>query len=151
MLDTLTVMAYLLGSDPEKGKALHMTVSFPEKAAVVSPMIRWKNVPPEAESLAIVIHDQQKHYYWVAYNLPTDAIGLPLGASQNMQAFHEGLNSYGERSYHSPWALGQRPQGLSVELYALDKRFSTHQALSGDQLYAKIKGHTLVKTTVVVG
>ncbi|MDP1573546.1 MAG: hypothetical protein Q8L78_01230 [Coxiellaceae bacterium] len=150
MLDTLAVMAYLLGSGPEKSKALHMAVSFPEKAAVVSPVIRWKNVPPEAESLAVVIQDNQKNYYWVAYNLPADAKGLPLGANQNMLPFDEGVNSFGEHNYHSPWSLGAMPQGLRVELYALDKRFSIHKPLSGNDLYAKIKGHTLLKTKVVL-
>lgn len=150
MLDTLTVMAYLVGHKAEIDNSLKMQVSFPEKPAVTSPLIRWKNVPPEADSLAVLIHDDQKHYYWVAYNLPPDANFLPFGASKMMMMHDEGINSFGEQNYHMPWTAQSEHHGLSVELYALNRRFTAEEPLTGEALLAKIKNSVIASTKVVL-
>lgn len=139
MFDTLAVMAYLVGSHPEKDKSLKMVVAFPEKPALVSPMIRWKNMPPETDSIAVIIRDDQKHYYWVAYNLPPDATKLPYGASQLMIPHDEGINSFGQQGYHSPWASHYPHQTITIELFALNRRLSADRALSGDSLLTKVQ------------
>jgi len=150
MLDTLTVMAYLVGHNGEKNNALSMAVYFPEKTAIISPKIRWKNIPPEANSLAMVIRDDKHHYYWVAYNLPVDSKGLPYGADQFMIRHDEGVNSFGERKYHSPWSLQSNPQKLTVELYALDRKLTAEKPLSGEALMAHIQHSTIAETQITM-
>lgn len=154
MVDTLTVIAYLLGHDPSYSDRLRLKVLFPEKQTnavcvkeSVSPQLKWRGVPPAADSLALVMHDK-KNYYWVAYNLPVQAKGLPKGVNKTINTHDEGVNSFGENSYHSPWSCGQKTESVVVELYALDKRFSADRKMSGDVLLSKLKDHVLAKTEV---
>lgn len=158
MLDTLTVIAYLVGQHQGNGHPLRLNAHFFEKQnhiacvqQAVSPQLRWANVPPEANSLAVVVRDEKKHYYWITYNLPTDAKGLPLGVNKTINVNDVGINSFGQRDYYSPWSCGQKINSpVIVELYALDKRFSTRKIISSDALYAKIKKHNLAKAQIVV-
>jgi Raf kinase inhibitor-like YbhB/YbcL family protein len=149
MFDTLTVVAYLLGNEPGHSRQLQMQAQFLNNPAVVcvqstkSPQIRWHKIPPEADSLALIVKDT-KNYYWVVYNLPVQTKGLPLGANQQIQAHDEGINSWGQSNYRS-WCAGNIAHPLTVELYALDKRFTATQPMSGLQLEQKMKGHVLAK------
>ena len=155
MIDTLTVIAYLLGHDAGSAGHLQLKAFFPEKQTTqcvqkaVSPQLQWRGVPPEADSLAVVVHDK-KNYYWVAYNLPAYATILPFGANKIINKYDEGVNSFGERNYHSPWVCGQNVKDVVVELYALDNRISTKKPLSPEGLFTKIKNHVLAKTQVVL-
>ncbi|MCX7126045.1 MAG: YbhB/YbcL family Raf kinase inhibitor-like protein [Gammaproteobacteria bacterium] len=161
MFDTLTVIAYLLGNDSGLSDHLRLKALFSErKDSVVcvqhalSPQIKWQGVPPEANSLAIIIKDakpihntKKNHYYWVVYNLPVEVKNLPVGGNDEMNKHNEGVNSWGQRNYHTLcWEKGLHP--VVVELYALDKRFSTHEKITGEVLEQKMKGHILAKQSI---
>lgn len=161
MFDTLTVVAYLLGNEPGHSTQLHLRAQFLEKQNSVcqvqnvqSPQLRWQNVPPEASSLAFIIKDaktsknaEKPRYYWVVYNLPVEVSALPFGSSHQMTPRDEGINSWGEKNYHG-LCLGSTAHPVTVALYALDKRFSAREPMTGEIVEQKIKGHVLAKAIV---
>lgn len=152
MLDALTLVAYLLGSDAAHTERLRMQARFVENQhptvcsnTVESPQIRWSGVPPEANSLAIIIKDDT-YYYWVVYNLPIDATFLSFGVSEQMAHRDQGVNSWGVQNYHSRcWGSVMHP--VTVALFALDKRLAPDKKMTGAMLEKKMKGHVLSKVT----
>lgn len=143
MIGTMTVLAYLLGHDVSDDANLHLRV-VPAQQQNQSPRLIWKSVPPETDSIALIIKSQKTQYYWVVYNLPADATQLPFGANQGMSRNNEGTNSFGQQNYH-PYDASQP---IVIELFALDKRFSADYAMTGEALKQKIQGHVLAETTV---
>lgn len=152
MFDTLTVVTYLLSHDSGYVDRMKLLTPFQNNQnqvclhATQSPPLKWRGVPPEASSLAVIVKDKT-HYEWVVYNLPVSAKGLPLGANTEMTPHDEGINSWGQKNYHAPCYGGDKAYPVTVTLYALDKRFSTHKEMTGAMLEKKIKGHVLTKVT----
>lgn len=147
MFEPFSLIAYLAGQKEETHQSMKMSIIAPSKTA--SPSIQWRHVPPEANSLALVVRDERRDYYWVVYNLPSDAKGLPLGADKILMTRCDGVNSFGDRHYDSPWAMGKNPQQVTVQLYALDRRFTAKQPISGEVLMTRMKPSVIAKTEVV--
>lgn len=151
MFDTLAVLAYLLGHDSNHIDQLRLKVLQPSNPPsiskqVQSPQLQWQNVPPEAESLALIVKDNTR-YAWVVYNLPPDLKGLPFDANAQINLNDEGINSWGQKNYHA-LCWGNKAHPVIIELFALDKRLSANKPITGDALEKEIKNHTLAKTVV---
>lgn len=150
MFDTLTVVAYLLSHDSGYADRLRFkTPHFPNQNHLCvhkrqSPLLKWRGVPPEASSLALIVKDKS-HYEWIVYNLPVSAKELSFDANDHINRNDVGVNSWGEKKYHAP-CWGNQSQPVTIELYALDKRFSARETMTGEVLEKKIKGHVLAKT-----
>ncbi|MCX7121908.1 MAG: YbhB/YbcL family Raf kinase inhibitor-like protein [Gammaproteobacteria bacterium] len=161
MFDTITVIAYLLGNESGLSDHLRLKAHFLEKQSHIaqvqnapSPHLKWHGVPPEASSLALIVKDakntsdtSKRNYYWVVYNLPIEARELPYGSAGQINKQDEGVNSWGQKNYHT-MQIGNKKHPVIVELYALDKRFSAREKMTGEVLEEKIKHHVLAKTTV---
>lgn len=151
MIDTITIVGYLLGHHFGHNSKINLFARFAEKenqticaTKIVSPSLRWRDVPPEATSLAMIIKDanppksgEKMHYYWVVYNLPVDTTYLPFGASNHMIHYNEGVNSWGEQNYHSR-CFDHQTHPVTVELLALDARISFDQPITGEMLEKQI-------------
>lgn len=150
MFDTLAVMAYLLGNDAGHLDRLHLQIPAKQSQACLSlaksPALQWQGVPPEASSLALLIKDNKK-YAWVVYNLPVDITGLPTGANTKITAYDEGMNSWGQKNYHSICTESTKNM-VEIKLIALDTRFNTSHSMTGEQLEEKIKNHALAETHI---
>lgn len=150
MFDTLAVIAYILSSEPEHFSHIRMSAKFKESEKPVcsllsdSPELSWTGIPPDATSLAVVVKDQH-HYYWVAYNLPSQITHLPFASDATMRAQDEGMNSWNQNRYHTICSGGKTIQPVTVDIYALDKDFNATQPMTGEMLEQKIKGHVLAK------
>ncbi|OGT34075.1 MAG: hypothetical protein A3C44_08390 [Gammaproteobacteria bacterium RIFCSPHIGHO2_02_FULL_39_13] len=153
MLDTLTLVAYLLGNNAGHPDHLRLHAQFfgTEKQTVCaqkseSPQLRWSGVSPEATSLAVIIKDPS-HYYWVVYNLPVDTKNLSFSIDHHMLQTNQGVNSWGIQAYHSRcWENRYHP--VSVELFVLDTRFSNNESMSGKIVEEKMHGHILAKKII---
>lgn len=157
MIDTITIVSYLLGHHFGHNSKINLSVRFAEKenqticeTKVISPSLRWRDVPPEATSLAMIIKDatppkngEKTHYYWIVYNLPIDTTYLPFGASNYMVHYNEGVNSWGEQNYHSR-CFDHQTHPVTVELLALGARISSNQPITGELLEKKIISRTQV-------
>ena len=145
MFDTLAAVAYLLGSDAKKEGHLRVQAFLAQKPVAMclynqSPKIQWQNVPPQTNSLALIIRDKT-HYYWVVYNLPADAKFLPANTNAEINRHDEGFNSWGVKNYH---AICSNKNPITVELFAVDKRFATAN-MTGDELIQKMRGNVIEK------
>lgn len=161
MIDTMTVLAYLLTHNPGHTSHLNLHASFPVNCAqqIESPLLRWSNVPPEAQSLALIIKDappqqpnktaEKPRYYWVVYNLPIESVMLPYGTNLKINPNDVGINSWRNNNYQSPCVNGQL-QPVEIELFALKKRFSLHHSMTGEQLEQNIKANALAGAAVSV-
>lgn len=150
MFDTLAVIAYILSSDTGHFSHIRLSAKFKESEKPVcsllsdSPQLSWTGVPPDATSLAVIIKDKQ-HYYWVAYNLPSQITQLPFASDTTMRARDEGINSWKQNRYHTICSNVKTMQPVTVEIYALDKNFNATRPMTGEILEQKIKGHVLAK------
>ena len=153
MIDTMTVLAYLLGDDYGHNKQIKLNAEFSQtQVAKVSPKVIWKNVPPEADSLVLIVKDsnipKKENYYWVVYNIPADSHGVNLGESQVINKNNVGLNSWGQKNYHA-LNYPKKNHKIYITVYALDKKFSSIKNMTGESLEQKIKGHVLAKGAAV--
>lgn len=163
MIDTMTVLAYLLTHEPGHSTELNLRalIAASHSQQVVctqqiesSPELAWKDVPPEANSLALIIKDaptsktsDKPHYYWVVYNLPVEIKGLSLGANTQINPEDEGVNSWGQRGYHAP-CWGSKAHPIEIEVVALDKRFSARSKMTGEKLEQKMKSDVLARRII---
>src|SRR3990167_3814446 len=82
----------------------------------------------------------------VVYNLPVDSTGFQAGQSNQTSKNNIGLNSWGQKNYHRLIYPAQNDLAL-IEIYALDKKFSTIKNITGAHLERKMTGHVLASGT----
>lgn len=144
MLHALTVLAYLVTHDhAHSDHLLRLSVT----QAPHSLLLRWGNVPAETHSLALIVKDMSgnpRKYHSVLYNLPGRNSALILKKHPHFNPHVIGLNSWGKQEYHEP------KHAIEIDIYALDKRFSSQYVMNGQLLESKIQGHLIAKGTKVV-
>lgn len=119
------------------------------KGQNVSPPLNFINVPSEAQSLALIMHDPDApvgdYVHWTMWDIPANtetmaANSVPVGVVQ-------GVNSGGEKKYMGPCP----PSGTHryiFELYALDKSLGLPDQTSRDELKKAIEGHVIEQHTL---
>ncbi len=94
----------------------------------VSPPLAWKDVPPKAKSLALIVDDPDAPdpaapkvtwVHWVLYNLSPSATGLPERGKPLPSGTREGLNDWQRTGYGGPCPPIGRHRYF-FKLYALD-------------------------------
>lgn len=120
------------------------------KGQNVNPPLNFSGVPPNAKSLALIVHDPDAvsgdYVHWLMWDIPitTESIvvnSVPTGAVQ-------GQNGSGANKYVGPCP----PAGTGVhhymfELYALDSPLANlSQTTDRDQLVKAMSGHIVDKT-----
>lgn len=127
------------------------------KGQNVSPPLNFTNVPAEAQSLALVMHDPDApvgdYVHWTMWDVPANtktiaANSIPAGAVQ-------GPNSNGGNKYMGPCP----PSGTHrymFELYALNAALGLPASTERDDLQKAMQGyiieqHTLIGTFSIKG
>lgn len=141
MIETVTLLAYLLGHSARHAQPLRLEAISSKQDAMQSPQLIWQYVPSNADSLAIFVKDK-KHYCWVVYNIPITATHFAMGENQKINLRNTGINSWGQRDYHS--CLSKQ-----IELVALDQRLSIASP-TGEQLERIAKKHALAIATAKI-
>lgn len=141
MIETVTLLAYLLGHPVEHTQPLQLQATFSKQDATQSPALTWQQVPPAADSLAIIVKTEKK-YCWVVYNVPISATHFVMGEDKKININNEGVNSWGQRDYHACFPA-------QIELFALDQRLSA-EPLTGQQLEQAAKKHALATAVTKV-
>jgi len=128
----------------------------------LSPALRISNVPAQAKSLAITIHDpnaatQSGWWHWLVYDLPVGTTrlaegagaarggGLPAGALQ-------GPNDFGARAYGGVCPpAGDRPHHYQVTVWALkERRLGAPTTASAALIDYLVEANAIAHRTVVV-
>ncbi len=130
-----------------------------EDGARLSPPLEWIGVPPEAESLVLLIEDQDSPtprplVHAILAGLAAVDGGLAAGALPSPQ--HEGepldmgRNSFMQRAYLPPDPpRGHGPHAYAFQLFALDMVPEFDSVPGRSALVAALKGHVIARGTLV--
>lgn len=142
-------MALELASDAfEEGDAI------PEKhtcdGADVSPPLTFRDVPPEAESLALVVDDPDAPagtwVHWVLWGVSADREGLPEGVPAGAEGpggARQGTNDFGDVGYGGPCPPPGKPHRYVFRLYALEGSPELEAGATKEELLAEIEPRVL--------
>lgn len=116
-----------------------------------SPELHWSGAPRGTRSFALVAHDPDAPapggwYHWVVYNLPPTMRELPEAV--NLPSRELGTTSFGGHPYGGPCPPPGKPHHYVFTLYALDLSAIPRAHLTGPQLEALVRAHTLQRTTL---
>jgi Raf kinase inhibitor-like YbhB/YbcL family protein len=96
----------------------------------VSPPLVWENVPPQAESLVLIVEDpdapdpaapERTWTHWMVCDMPAALKGLPEGVASFPKGTWQGLNDSGQAAYGGPHPPVGRHR-YYFRLFALDVR-----------------------------
>lgn len=114
-----------------------------------SPPLHWTDVPPEAQSLTLIVDDPDApggtFVHWVVYDLPPDGDGLAeaLPAGEAIPGGGvQGINDFRAIAYGGPCP----PSGTHrymFKLYALDTRLPLPPGASKAEIVTAMDGHVL--------
>jgi len=117
----------------------------------ISPTLKWKGVPPKAQSLVLIMDDPDApgHIspwsHWVMFNIPATQIGLPQALPRTIRLPNgavQGVNDFKEHGYRGPCP----PNGTHryyFHLYALDIRLNLTPNATRDAVLKAMKGHVI--------
>ncbi|HZR81107.1 MAG TPA: YbhB/YbcL family Raf kinase inhibitor-like protein [Candidatus Binatia bacterium] len=125
----------------------------------VSPALEWSDVPPSAQSLALVVDDpeapdpkapQRVWVHWVVYDVPPSATGLPEGAkgSSLPQNAKQGVNDWKRSGYGGPCPPIGRHRYF-FKLYALDTALPSLRDPTKSQLEDAMRGHVVGEAQLI--
>jgi Raf kinase inhibitor-like YbhB/YbcL family protein len=116
----------------------------------VSPLLRWRDAPEGAESLALIMEDPDApsgtFYHWLVFNIPISADSLPESEAHHPapgSSILTGKNSAGESAYLGPYPPPGKPHRYYFRLFALDRMLSLAPGCSISQLQKAMQGHIL--------
>jgi Raf kinase inhibitor-like YbhB/YbcL family protein len=118
----------------------------------VNPPLNILNVPPQAQSLALIMHDPDgisgDYLHWLMWDIPpvTESISVndvPVGAIQ-------GANGSGKAGYMGPCPpKGSGAHRYKFHFYALDSPMNLASGAGRKELEAAMKGHIIDQYTLV--
>lgn len=116
----------------------------------LSPPLAIDGVPPEAESLALVVDDPDAPgttwVHWVLYGLSADTSSIPEGIAvgpEGQGGARQGENDFGDRGWGGPCPPPGEEHRYVFELYALDGSPDLEAGASKEELLAATEPMTL--------
>ena len=125
----------------------------------VSPGLEWKDVPPGAKSLALIVDDpdapdprapKMTWVHWVLHDIPPGAGRLPaaVGAAALPPGTREGTNDWKRTGYGGPCPPVGRHRYF-FKLYALDAPLGDLQRPTKAALEQRMHGHVLAQAELI--
>jgi len=124
----------------------------------LSPPLRWRGVPAEAKSLALIVDDPDAPdpaapkvtwVHWVLYGMPATSEGLPENVGQRLpEGTRDGLNDWKRTGYGGPCPPIGRHRYF-FKLYALDTDLGDLGGPSKAALEAAMAGHVVAQAELV--
>lgn len=136
----------------------------------VSPQLSWEGVPPQAESLALILEDPASDEldglglwtHWIVYSIPPDVTELAAEQPTDVPLDNgavQGSNDYGVAGYSGPCPTphiwwGNRPgdpdktrsaveRPYYFRLYALDTALDLEAGANREAVLSEIDGHII--------
>ncbi len=110
----------------------------------ISPPLDFSGVPPEAESLALIMEDPdapaKAWIHWVVWNIDPDALHMPEDTKP--QGGIEGINDFGSQGYGGPCPPSEKHRYV-FKLYALDMKIGLDPSSSAGDLAEAMAGHVI--------
>ncbi len=125
----------------------------------ISPSLSWKDIPPVAKSLVLIVDDPDAPDpkapkmiwdHWVIYNLAPNSTGLPENVSSQQLPTGTllGLTSWKNHNYGGPCPPIGRHRYF-FKLYALDTLLMNLNSPTTDALREAMKGHVLDEAVLI--
>lgn len=123
----------------------------------VSPPLRWKEVPPNTKSFALIVddpdapdpkHPQTTWVHWVAYNIPANTTTLPEHTEKLPVGAADGVNDWHKKGYGGPCPPIGRHRYF-YKLYALDTKLQDLQSPNKAALEKAMRGHVLAEAELM--
>lgn len=123
----------------------------------LSPPLKISNVPPEAESLAIIVDDLDApggvFVHWIVWNVPPETRevpeNIPSGASLDLlNGAIQGKNGFGELGYRGPCPPPGPSHKYRFKLYALDRPTDLNPGVLKADLEREIENHVIKEDTL---
>lgn len=117
----------------------------------VSPQLAWDDVPADAKSFAVVMHDPDAptsggFYHWVMFNIP----GKKRGLDEGEECGTLGHTDFGKNEYGGPCPPPGAPHHYHITVYALDtEKLPLDKTTTGAKLEFMASQHTLGKAEIV--
>ena len=116
------------------------------KAGDHSPPLNWNNVPPNTQSLAVIMDDPDSPSgiwtHWILFNIPPTLTQLDAGSAVP-QGAATGINSWGSTDYRGPCPPTGVAHTYYFKLYALDTVINLGNGTSRDILLNAMTGHVI--------
>ncbi len=117
----------------------------------INPELQIQNVPPEAASLALVVHDPDApipggFYHWLVWNI--DPRTMLVKEESVPPSAVEGANGAGHAGYTGP----KPPSGThryEFHLYALDDFLDLPEGASIEELQSEIEKHKIDESVLI--
>lgn len=100
---------------------------YTSQGADVSPPLNFGKIPPEAESLVLIVDDPDAPNgvfdHWIVWNISPNITVLSEGAPElrnSLLQVREGVNHYGKHSYNGPNPPSGQTHRYFFKLYALN-------------------------------
>lgn len=117
----------------------------------VSPAMNWSDVPPKANSLALIVDDPDAPAgtwtHWIIWNIPAHVPSLPEGVPPMKETLpngaHQGRNDFGRIGYGGPCPPPGRPHHYYFRLYALGAVLDIKSGAGRSELDTAMRSHVL--------
>jgi Raf kinase inhibitor-like YbhB/YbcL family protein len=120
-----------------------------------SPDLSWSDVPPEAKSLALILHDpdaphKNGFYHWIVVDIPASTVGIAAGRKFSAPA-RELLNDAGKRGYVGPCPPKESGEHhYHFALYALDvEKISLPPDATSYEIDLIVRSHAIAQTEII--
>ena len=122
----------------------------------ISPPLKWKSVPDETKSLALIMDDPdapvKDFTHWVVFNLPPDtgelSEGMP-GDERLSNGALQGKNGAMQIGYFGPCPPPGGPHHYNFVVYALDTVLALEAGASKQQVLSAMEGHIIGRGRLV--
>jgi Raf kinase inhibitor-like YbhB/YbcL family protein len=115
----------------------------------LSPPLVFSNIPPETESLALIVEDPDAakgvFAHWIVWDLPPQQTEIQEGADLPMV----GKNDAETLGYYGPCPPDEKIHRYFFKLYALDTFLDLKRGASLEELRHAIQGHVIDKVELV--
>ncbi len=118
----------------------------------LSPPLKWRGVPGEAQSLVLICDDPDAPNgtwsHWVLYNIPTDRFELPEGFAAQSE-LPQGRNDFGDVGYGGPCPPRGSAHQYFFRFYALGTVLGLGKGATRLQVLNAIEDHILAQTELI--
>ena len=118
----------------------------------ISPPLKWKDVPANAKSLALIADDPDAPLgtwvHWVIYDLPTTTVELAENVERSQYlpwGAKQGITDFQRLGYGGPCPPAGKPHRYFFKLYALDAVTGLKPGATKKELLKAMEGHILAE------
>lgn len=146
----LTDMGTITLTSPAFGDGERIPRKYGYDAENVNPPLEIRDVPEEAETLALIVDDPDALEpagkvwdHWIVWNIPPDLTTIPEG--WNPEKAEEGTNDFGEVGYGGP-SPPDTEHRYRFKLFALETELELPVDTDAEALGSAMDGHVLERT-----